>query len=77
MQSRVASGRCQTASEVVRDGLRLLEEREQTREAALGELRAKLRRGIAQADRGEVVDGGAVFEEIRQLSARRRAQKDR
>jgi len=54
VQSRVASGRFQTASEVVREGLRLLEERE-------------------QADRGELLDGDAVFEEIRQLSARRRA----
>jgi antitoxin ParD1/3/4 len=74
IESRVASGRYQTASEVIREGLRLLEEREQTREAALEELRAQLRRGVEQADRGELLDGGAVFEEIRQLSARRRAE---
>lgn len=61
VQSRVASGRYQTASEVIR-------------EAALEELRAKIRRGGEQADRGEVFDGDAVFEEIRQLSARRRAE---
>jgi antitoxin ParD1/3/4 len=46
VQSRVASGLFQTASEVVREGLRLLEEREQAREAALAELRARIRRGI-------------------------------
>ena len=73
VQSRVASGRYQTAREEVREGLRLLEEREQTRESALEGLRAKIRRGIEQADRGEVLDGDTVFEEIRQLSARRRA----
>jgi antitoxin ParD1/3/4 len=73
VQSRVASGWYQTASEVVREGLRLLEEREQARETTLEELRAKIRRGIDQADRGELLDGDAVFEEIRQLSARRRA----
>jgi antitoxin ParD1/3/4 len=74
VQSRVASGLFQTASEVVREGLRLLEEREQAREAALAELRTKIRRGMEQADRGELLDGDAVFEEIRQLSARRRAK---
>ena len=73
VQSRVASGLFQSASEVVREGLRLLEEREQAREAAIGELRAKVRRGVEQADRGELLDGDAVFEEIRQLSTRRRA----
>lgn len=73
VQTRVASGRYQTASEVVRDGLRLLE-REQNREAALVELQAKIRKGIEQADRGEFQDGAAVFDEIRQLSKRRRAK---
>ena len=74
VESRVASGRYQTASEVIREGLRLLEERDQARQAALEELRAQLRRGVEQADRGEVLDGDAVLKEIRQLSARGRAQ---
>jgi antitoxin ParD1/3/4 len=74
VQSRVASGLYQTASEVIREGLRLLEERERARDVALEELRAKIRRGAEQADRGELLDGEAVFEEIRQLSARRRAE---
>jgi antitoxin ParD1/3/4 len=74
VQSRVASGLYQTASEVIREGLRMLEERERARDASLEELRAKIRRGADQADRGELLDGEAVFEEIRQLSARRRAE---
>jgi antitoxin ParD1/3/4 len=60
---------------VVREGLRLLEEHELARETALKELRAKIRRGVEQADRGEMLDGDAVFEEIRKLSTRRRAKK--
>jgi antitoxin ParD1/3/4 len=74
VESRVASERYQTASEVIREGLRLLEEREQTREAAVEELRAQLRRRVEQADRGELLDGDGMFEEVRQLNARRRAE---
>jgi antitoxin ParD1/3/4 len=74
VQSRVASGLFQTASEVVSEGLRLLEEREQARETALEELRGKIRRGIQQADRGELLEADAVFKEIRQLSARHRSK---
>lgn len=74
VQSRLVSGRYQTASEVIREGLRLLQEREQARETAIEELRAKIRHGGEQADRGELLDGDAVFDEIRQLSARRRAE---
>jgi len=73
VQSRLASGRYQTASEVVREGLRLLEEREEARETAMNEIRAKIRRGIEQADQGKLLDGDTVFEEIGQMSARRRA----
>jgi len=75
VQSRVATGRYQTASEVVREGLRLLEQRERDREDILDEIRAKVSRGTEQADRGELIDGETVFEKIRQRSAARRARK--
>ncbi len=75
VQSRVASGFYQTASEVVHEGLRLLEERERAQEATLSDLRAKIQRGSDQADRGELLDGDAVFEQIRQLRAYRRARR--
>jgi antitoxin ParD1/3/4 len=75
VESRVATGRYQTASEVVREGLRLLEEQERQREAGFQVLKNKLKRGAAQAERGELVAGDKAFAEIRQHSARRR--KDR
>ncbi|MEW6634157.1 MAG: type II toxin-antitoxin system ParD family antitoxin [Pseudomonadota bacterium] len=42
----VKSGRYASASEVVRDSLRLLEEREEQRQAKLASLREDIRRGV-------------------------------
>ena len=64
VQSRVSSGRYQTASEVVREGLRLLELQERDREAAFIALQGQLNRGAAQADRGEFVDPAEVLKRI-------------
>jgi antitoxin ParD1/3/4 len=75
VQNRVATGRYQTASEVVREGLRLLEYQERDRELALAALKAKLRRGSAEADRGEFVDPDSVFKKIEDLKRRRKAAK--
>lgn len=73
VQARVASGRYQTASEVVREGLRLLEQQERERDAAFEALRAKLQRGAAQAERGEIVDGEAFFEKtLKRLGRKQR-----
>jgi antitoxin ParD1/3/4 len=74
VEERVATGRYQTASEVVREGLRLLELRDRDREAAFKELKAKLKRGVEQAERGELIDGDKVFAEIRDRLERRRKE---
>jgi antitoxin ParD1/3/4 len=42
----IASGRYSTASEIIRDGLRMIEEREQDREAKLEWLRAAIQEGL-------------------------------
>ncbi|WP_183437765.1 type II toxin-antitoxin system ParD family antitoxin [Methylobacterium sp. R2-1] len=66
----VASGRYASASEVVRDGLRLMEEREQTRAGKLEALRRDIQDGL---DSGSVegLDMDAIKTEAR---ARRRAR---
>jgi antitoxin ParD1/3/4 len=75
VQGRVATGRYQTASEVIREGLRLLEQQERDREAAFKALKAKLQHGAAQAERGELIAGEEVFRELRQSMAQRRKRK--
>ena len=73
IQDKVKSGRYLSASEVVGEALRLLDERDHRREAKLAELKAKIREGIEALDRGEVIDGEEVFaeleEDIRRIEA--------
>jgi len=75
VQTRVATGRYQTASEVVREGLRLLENQERDREAAFSALKTKLARASAQADRGEFVEPDTVLKKIASRKRRRAVGK--
>jgi len=53
IESLVESGRYQNASEVLRDGLRLVEQREAEDASKLKALRAAARVGVGALDRGE------------------------
>jgi antitoxin ParD1/3/4 len=65
IETLIESGRYQNASEVLRDGLRLVEQREAEDAAKLEVLRDAARVGIAALDRGEFKE----FENIEDLQA--------
>lgn len=69
------TGLYQSQSEVVREGLRLLKEREELKDLRLAELRKEIAIGGEQADRGEFVEGQRTFAEIRRRSAERKRAK--
>jgi antitoxin ParD1/3/4 len=72
--TKVKSGRYNSASEVVREALRLLENHEKTRLSELKEFRAEIDRRLASLDRGEGIDGEEVFANLKKKSAMRRAR---
>jgi len=74
VDAKVASGEYSHASEVVRDGLRLLMRHEAEK---LEWLREAIAQGVADIERGDVVPGDRILGEVRKqgralLKARRR-----
>jgi antitoxin ParD1/3/4 len=70
------TGHYQSQSEVVREGLRLLKEREDLREARLNELRRAIQEGVDAADRHELVDGPEALRRIRARGNRTKYRAD-
>jgi antitoxin ParD1/3/4 len=62
--SKVQSGRYNSASEVVREALRLLEERDELRAIRKDELRRRIAEGVEAVKAGRVQDGEEVFDRI-------------
>ncbi len=61
VQNTVKTGRYNSASEVVRDALRLFEQRERIRELQIRDIRKKIDEGWRSLERGEGIDGQEFF----------------
>ncbi len=64
--SLVETGRYNSKSEVLREGVRLV----QDREARLATLDAAINRGLRDADRGQTQDAAAVFDRLEEQFAK-------
>jgi antitoxin ParD1/3/4 len=78
IEGLLESGRYSTASEVMREGLRLVEEREERRKVKLEALRAEIQKGLDSGPMEEV-DLSEWMESIKtrgrqRLAARKRAE---
>jgi antitoxin ParD1/3/4 len=75
VDNKVKSGDYQTASEVLRDGLRLLEKEQLLKQISVGSLaglEAKLLKAADSLNAGKGVDGEAVLARLRQRGKVRR-----
>lgn len=82
IENKVKSGRYNTASEVVREGLRLLEQQDELRELRRDELRKEIMKGVEQIRNGEFSilekpkDYKMMAERIKAKGREKRAKKD-
>lgn len=71
VQENVNSGQYQSASEVVREALRDLQDRKR----AIAKLNADVAIGMGQLERGETVDGETAMRELREKIERARVAR--
>ncbi len=72
VSSKVEAGRYNSASEVVREALRLLEEHDQIRAARLGEFNQELGRRLEALDGGRHVKPDEARDRLKRKSEQRR-----
>lgn len=65
VREELARGRYRSLEEILAEGLRVLRDREAFIDKHRDELRSQIAAGVAQAERGELVDGEEAMEQIR------------
>ena len=65
INAKIDSGLYHSASEVVRDGLRLLQQRDELHQKKLTALQDEIDRGLRSAEAGNVYDADMVIAELR------------
>ena len=64
VEGKVKSGRYRSASEVLRESLRIMQQVEEERQARLTALRREIDRGVDELDRGLGMDGDQAFAQV-------------
>lgn len=73
IEEKIATGLYSSASEVVREALRLLFQVDEARQREIAEINRRIRLGVAQLDRGEGISG----REARRRSKQRLSERSR
>lgn len=68
VEQKVRSGRYHSASEVISEGLRLLDDHDRDQDP-IQEVRNRIQIGLDQLDRGEGIPGDKVYTAMKQRSA--------
>ena len=68
VEGKVKSGLYHSASEVIREGLRLLKERDLLQEIRADELRKQVREGFAEIDRGDCLEFDSAEEIVSHIT---------
>ena len=64
IQQQLANGKYRSTDEVLLAGLELLAARDASEQTRYVELRREIDVGLAEAERGELIDGAEVFERL-------------
>lgn len=74
VQTQIDSGKYASTDEVIIAGLKLLEERERIYKGRFEELQKEISVGLEEAERGELIDGEIVFQNLKNRLNQRRIE---